>query len=456
MRTFFSCSAPFDKDDQSYWGGARFHNQARAPGSFIKEGAGVVQSQWFRCVLLVTAAVWLSFTVHTSEASAKPRRGRLLDRSRSAGLITGNESPYGSTLAERLSNEPIRHQVVDTTAEQKWFGKEVRSVGSRLATNLKERTTDLKETLTPKPKVIKADDPTSLAAVSPPLSADVCIASAQLHQFSGNYEKAAEFYRKVLDSESGNLDALIGFGRMLDRQAKYAEATTYYQQATQSHPANASAHNDLGLCYARQGQLAQSIEALQTAIQIQPESKLYRNNIATVLVEGNRLDDAYRYLVDAHGEAAANYNVGFLLNQRGDKATARQFFKRAVLSDPQFQQAQAMLASLDGAEVKETAVAWPETSQESIPATASVGQTAKRAEFHYASSATPPTPQPATHTPSVEGTSLAAQQASYSGIQWPNRTARFPQSGSGAVAPMPQGEAFLYSNSLIEHLPPTR
>ena len=369
--------------------------------STIQGGVGVFRLQ----ILIGSSLVAASTLFHGSEIAAETRVGRWFDR------------------------ESVQQFGGPAGGSERRFGQGVRSVGGRLAANLKERATGLADTLSPKARVIKADDPTSLATATPPLSPDVYIASARMHQFSRNFDKATEFYNRVLELEPGNLDALVGFGRMLDRQNNYAEAATYYEQATSHHPANASAFNDLGLCYARQGKLAKSIQSLQTAIQLNPESKLYRNNIATVLVENNQLNEAQRFLVDAHGEAAASYNVGYLLYQRGDSETARQFFAQAISSDPQFQAAQAMLARIDRKETSNHVVQWPAADQG--------GQLT------------------AEQSASVPGPNYPAS-GHEAGVQMPTRTARSPRTARNAVAPLPEGESFLYSNSVIEHLPPTQ
>ena len=69
---------------------------------------------------------------------------------------------------------------------------------------------------------------------------------------------------------------------------------------------------------------------------------MYRNNLATVLLEAGRADDAVAVLTESHGPAVAHYNVGYLLNQRGDSAEALQHFQEALEIDPNFGAARAM------------------------------------------------------------------------------------------------------------------
>ena len=53
--------------------------------------------------------------------------------------------------------------------------------------------------------------------------------------------------------------------------------------------------------------------ALRRAVAADPKEVLDRNNLATVLIELNRSDEAYQTLVSVHGEAVVHYNIGFLL-----------------------------------------------------------------------------------------------------------------------------------------------
>jgi Tfp pilus assembly protein PilF len=299
--------------------------------------------------------------------------------------------------------------------------------------------------------VIKADDPTSLVTKSLAVSPEVYIASAQLHQHSRNFDKAAEFYDKVLDQDPGNLDALIGYARMLDRQNEYAEAVTYYERATQHHPANASAFNDLGLCFARQGNLQGSIQSLQRAIQLKPDSKLYRNNIATVLVENNQAEAALQYLSEVHTEAVANYNVGYLLHQRGQSVAARQYFAQAASADPQFHEARAMLANLaDGTSgTAEQVASRPNETSSGVQPTngptppSGAGVTEQAPILHGPLDTAGPHAD--RHLPPRDA-----------GVRMPTKTAPVSPSRHG-TPPLPNGESFMYSNSvIIEHLPPVR
>lgn len=72
------------------------------------------------------------------------------------------------------------------------------------------------------------------------------------------------------------------------------------------------------------------------------------HNIATVLVEIGRTDDALKHLSSAHPPAISHYNLGQLLNRRDRTKDAVVWFQRALQIDPNLVPAQQMLHRLGG------------------------------------------------------------------------------------------------------------
>jgi tetratricopeptide (TPR) repeat protein len=178
------------------------------------------------------------------------------------------------------------------------------------------------------------------------LNANFYLQWGLLEERKGNLDKAEQQYEQALKVEPGNVDVLLAYAHMYDRHERLAEAETYYHKAVQQHPRNASAWNDLGLCLARDEKLAESAEALNKAVALDPKRKLYRNNLATVLIEMGQHDQALRHLQAVHPQAVAFYNVGFLLQEKGDSNTAANYFAQALHADPTFDEARQWLAQV--------------------------------------------------------------------------------------------------------------
>jgi Flp pilus assembly protein TadD len=178
---------------------------------------------------------------------------------------------------------------------------------------------------------------------------DRMLALAAKQEREGQPWQAIHTYRQALQLEPHNRSALLSYARMKHRAGDFDGAIILYGQILRYHALDPVALNDLGLCFARKGDLAQALDSLQKATQQRPDDKRYRNNLAIVLVESGRNQEALDQMQIAHGPAIANYNLAALLLRRGQAAEARQCLESAILHDPSFQPAMELLASLDDA-----------------------------------------------------------------------------------------------------------
>jgi Flp pilus assembly protein TadD len=100
------------------------------------------------------------------------------------------------------------------------------------------------------------------------------------------------------------------------------------------------------LCFARQKQWQRATESLNKAVELQPGNPKYRNNLATVMVELGRTDEALKQLAAVNNEAVAHYNLAYLLQQKGQSSLAVMHLQQAVSKDPSLGAAHDMLAQL--------------------------------------------------------------------------------------------------------------
>jgi tetratricopeptide (TPR) repeat protein len=136
---------------------------------------------------------------------------------------------------------------------------------------------------------------------------------------------------------------------MHDRAGNFDQAEETYRRAIAAHPGEAAAYNDLALCLARRNRLTESADCLRKAVHLQGDSILYRNNLATVLAELGKSDEALTHLVAAHGAAVGNYNLGFLLYKSGKSQEAAECLRRALELDPQLAPANQLLTTISRA-----------------------------------------------------------------------------------------------------------
>ncbi len=189
-------------------------------------------------------------------------------------------------------------------------------------------------------EVTPAPDPTRLATESPAPSSELHTSMAQLLEHADQDGGAEVHYQKALDLEPDNLDAQLGYARLLARTGCEEEAAAWFEKSCQKHPENAAAQNDLGLCYAQCGRKQDALAPLSQAVELEPDCVLYRNNIAHVLLKLGRQKEALRQLATVHPPAAAHYNMGYLLRTNGEQQQAAIHFQQALAFDPGFESAQ--------------------------------------------------------------------------------------------------------------------
>jgi len=189
-------------------------------------------------------------------------------------------------------------------------------------------------------------DALALSTPTGPPSPQLFISLAEMAERDGNAAQARQNLQQALSMWPGNVELLRAAARMEDRQAQLQVAEALYRQAVTANPQDAAAHNDLGLCLARQGRLEESVQEIEQAIHLQPGKPLYRNNVATVLVELRQDQKALAHLSAVHGPAEANYNLGQLMIQRGRQQEALVYFQVALAQNPSLRQAETSIAML--------------------------------------------------------------------------------------------------------------
>jgi tetratricopeptide (TPR) repeat protein len=223
---------------------------------------------------------------------------------------------------------PVLAQQSNTTSGQSWY--------TPITSGVKSGFNKIGKAFDPKSSSktpAAEDDAISLKSKANP-SPELYVAIGEMCVESGKLADAEVQYQTALNMVHDHLGALLAYARLKEQLGKKDEALWLYQRAAKTHPKEPAVHNNMGLFYARQGQLDEAVAAMTLAIQMAPKSPLYRNNIATVLVDQCRFREAFVHLRDVHGEAAAYYNLGYLLNKKGKTQAAMQHFAMALRADP--------------------------------------------------------------------------------------------------------------------------
>ncbi len=236
---------------------------------------------------------------------------------------------------------PVAAQEPNTASNQSWYTP-ITSGVKRGFGKIGEAFDSKSSSKTPAPE----DDAVSLKSAGKP-SPELYVAIGRWYEQTGKLPDAERQYQAARKLDPDHLGALLAYARLKEQLGQRDEALWLYQRAAKAHPREPSVHNNIGLFYARQGQLDEAVAALTLAIKMAPKNPLYRNNIATVLVDQCRFREAFTNLRQVHSEAAAYYNMGYLLNKKGQTRAAMQHFALALRADPSLVSAQRWLDYLE-------------------------------------------------------------------------------------------------------------
>jgi Tfp pilus assembly protein PilF len=200
---------------------------------------------------------------------------------------------------------------------------------------------------TPAESETPPDDPVALRTKAKP-SCELYVAVARLYADANRLSEAETQYKKALKLKSDYLPALLGYAQVKDQMGLPLEALKLYHQAAKAHPREPSVYNNLAIHYTQRQMYREAVAALEGAVRLSPGEPKYRNNMASLLVEMGRPQEAFNQLRAVHNEAVAHYNLGYLLQKKGQAGMAAQQFALALQVDPSLAEAQQWLARLRG------------------------------------------------------------------------------------------------------------
>ena len=228
-------------------------------------------------------------------------------------------------------------------AEANGFSKMIGSVNS----SIKSGFSKVSESISPKPTKSKASDATSVWVKGKP-SAKLYVTAAHTHISNDNLQDAEDMYKRALKISPEYADALTGYAQLKNQQGAYGEAAAMYEKAAKAHPEDATVFNGMGLCHATHGNFERALPALEPHVALQPREMKYRNNIAMVLVEMGRYDEAFAHFRTLYDNSVAHYNLAYLIQKRGDKPAALEHFAAALATNPDFSEAKVWYEHLAG------------------------------------------------------------------------------------------------------------
>jgi tetratricopeptide (TPR) repeat protein len=160
-------------------------------------------------------------------------------------------------------------------------------------------------------------------AIAPENSALASFRDGVAAQQRGELERAAEAYRRAIETEPRYAEAHANLGAVLARLGRYDEAVMSYERALRLNPQLNAVRLNLGLAHYRVGALAAAVEAFSAAHAADPSLLQARQLLGLVLVETGRDAEAIPHL-EASAEAAPDepavlFALGRAYARRGDR-----------------------------------------------------------------------------------------------------------------------------------------
>jgi len=133
------------------------------------------------------------------------------------------------------------------------------------------------------------------------------------------------------------------------RAGNFDEAAELFRRVIELEPENSIVRNELGMTHVRLGRLEEAIACFQAAIKLNPELVEARYNLGTQLFKLSRYDEAIRALSEtvriAPDDALAWNNLGVALARLDRHCEAIDSFKSALRIRPSLQETWMLLAA---------------------------------------------------------------------------------------------------------------
>jgi TolB-like protein/tetratricopeptide (TPR) repeat protein/DNA-binding winged helix-turn-helix (wHTH) protein len=156
---------------------------------------------------------------------------------------------------------------------------------------------------------------------------------AALYLSDGKPEQAVAAYRKALERNPRDVDALIRLGEALDTIGQDVQAEAAFRQAVAVEPSFWGAHSGLGSFLFRRGRTEEAIASFRRSAELVPTSAFAWNNLGGALhLSGDfaEAERAYQRSLEIEPSKAAYSNVATIQFGAGNFKAAVQNYQKAV------------------------------------------------------------------------------------------------------------------------------
>jgi tetratricopeptide (TPR) repeat protein len=261
----------------------------------------------------------------------------------------GDQVKYANCAAEdqRLANDVA---IALRKAELAGFELEISAQSgvatlSGTVTSLEQRTT-VERAAASASKGARIDSQLQIGELHGPLNATrktsasprLELALAEFQKRRGYYSEARNSYSRVLAGYPESIEAIIGLAKLDQIAGNVADAERGFLSAVQLEPSAVSL-GALGQFYLDQNRCDEAEPTLRGALSAAPENKTLLFYYGISLARSGQIEQAFPSLIKAVGSAAAQYNIGLILHERGDLAASEVRLAKSVAEDSKLEQA---------------------------------------------------------------------------------------------------------------------
>ncbi len=166
---------------------------------------------------------------------------------------------------------------------------------------------------------------------------------------AGQYAEARRRYQEILTDNPDCVAARLGIARVERKTGRFRQCLEILEGARARHPDDPAVPLEMGRAYAEREQWDEAIVHLQDAAALNPDDETIQYELGLAFTESGRYEEAIVHLKEAVGEAAALYNIGYVLHESGRSTEAAAWFQQALARHPDArtkQMAEEMLAQL--------------------------------------------------------------------------------------------------------------
>jgi tetratricopeptide (TPR) repeat protein len=172
---------------------------------------------------------------------------------------------------------------------------------------------------------------------------------AQMKEDNEEYPEAIDRYREILVAYPNSVPAQLGISRIEMATGRFQQAEEQLDSLVRQKPDDAEVRMAQGQLYAKLEDWNKCIAAYEEACRLKPGEQVPRFELGIACVKAGRINDGIPHLNFAVGESAAMYNIGYVLQDRGQTQEAVGWYQQALTKHPDSrtkQRAEQMLSQL--------------------------------------------------------------------------------------------------------------